>query len=172
MRDLAESLLELLVNSEEAKARTIDIKLTLDSIIELQIIDDGCGIAADTLKDITSPFNTSRVSRDLGFGLAFFKQAIEQADGHLSIQSQLNKGTTISASYSKDHIDAMPLGNIGESIALILHRNPDLDLNFTLQTSSIKIFRSREIKEAVFPLTLNEVEVNKWIEAHINSLFK
>jgi hypothetical protein len=42
MRDLAESLLELLVNSEEAKASSINIKLTLDSTIKLELKDDGC----------------------------------------------------------------------------------------------------------------------------------
>ncbi len=172
MRDLAESLIELLTNSLEAHASFIEDKLSMNERTELCIEDNGHGIEQDRLSDITSPFSTSRITRDLGFGLAFFKQAITQAEGHLDIQSIRHRGTLIKASYNHHHIDAMHLGNIGESIALILHRSPDLDLIFTLQkSSSIQTFRSREIKEVLFPLTLNEPEIQKWIEAYINSFF-
>ncbi len=172
MKDLAEVSLELLINACEAKASYIDFELNLDHTNKLIIKDNGCGIAEEDLKDITSPFKTNRETRDCGFGLAFFAQAIQQADGVYEIRSVVNQGTSIEASWNANHIDALPLGNIGESIALCLQRNPDLDLNFTLRhLSSIKTFRSCEVKEAIHPLSISDIEVLKWIENTINSLF-
>ncbi len=172
MKDLAEVSLELFINACEAQATVIEFRLILDSINQLSIKDNGCGMSKEDLKDITSCFKTSRSTRNLGFGCAFFAQAIQQADGQIEIQSELNQGTIIYASWDSNHIDALPLGNLGESIALVLQRNPDLDFSFTLQKkSSIKTFRSREVKEAIHPLTIDEIEIIKWIEQHINSLF-
>ena len=172
MKDLAEISLELLINACEAHASTIDFDLTLGDINKLSIKDSGCGISKENLKEITSPFKTSRSSRNLGFGLAFFAQAIQQADGSIDIQSKVNEGSQVSAHWNAKHIDAPPLGNIGESIALVLQRNPEMDLNFTLHTkSSIKTFRTCEVKVSIHPLSINEIEILKWIEEHINSLF-
>ena len=172
MKDLAEIILELLINACEAKATSIEFDLYLDNENRLVIKDNGCGIAEEDLKDITSPFKTSRSSRNLGFGLAFFAQAIQQAQGKIDIQSKLNQGTRIEAICNSQHIDACPLGNIGESIALVIQRNPELDLSFTLhKKSSIEAFRSCEVREAIHPLSINEIEILKWIEEKINSLF-
>lgn len=172
MKDLAEVSLELLINACEAHATEISFDLFLDPIHSLIITDNGNGISKEDLKEITSPFKTSRTTRKLGFGLAFFAQAIQQASGEIDIQSEVNIGTIIKAKWDSQHIDALAIGNLGESIALVLQRNPDVDFTFTLhKLSSIQTFRSREVKEAIHPLSINEIEILKWIEEHINSLF-
>lgn len=172
MKDLAEVSLELLMNSLEAHASRIEIELSLDETNHILIQDNGDGIPEERLNTITSPFSTSRSTRTLGFGLAFFKQAIEQADGRIEIQSKLHEGTRIQGWWKASHMDALPLGNIGETLALVLQRSPQCELTFTLiQNQKTNTFNSVEIQALITPLTLDEPEIQRWIENSINSLF-
>lgn len=172
MKDLAELCLEILINSIEADASKIDFELSLDTQNKVVIHDNGKGIDPDILIDITNPYHTSRLTRQLGFGLAFFKQAIEQANGHIEISSTLKVGTRVEGIWDSGHIDAIPLGNIGESVALVIQRMPELEFTFSLRIQDeLKEFKSLEVKEAIHPLSLAEVEIIAWIETYINSLF-
>lgn len=169
MKDVAELLIELLTNSVEADASEIHIKLELNDRYHLRIEDNGKGIHPDKLPTITSPFSTSRITRKTGFGLAFFKQAIEQANGEISIQS--NQTTMIEAHWDSQHFDAPPLGNIGETIAFILQRKPDLNCVVDIiKQEKLNTFNSKEISEVIHPLTFSEVAIVAWVEDSINSL--
>ena len=172
MKDLAEVSLELLVNSLEAHATHVSFELSLGTLNRMVLRDNGKGMDKAMLKTITSPYSTSRQTRSLGFGLAFFKQAVEQAEGSIEIHSEVGKGTTVIGQWVSSHIDALPMGNLGETIALILQRSPQCDLRFTLnQNQTTQTFNSRDVRDIIAPLTLDEPEIQRWIETSINSLF-
>ena len=78
-------------------------------IIFFEIKDNGCGIPEEFLDNIYDPSFTLKGSRDIsnayardikgtGYGMANVKKYIEQHRGHVSVQSELNKGTTFTAS--------------------------------------------------------------------------
>jgi len=68
--------------------------------ITLKIIDNGIGIPANKLATITNPFEqvSSSYARDhegSGLGLSITKELAEMHGGSLSIESQINVGTTV-----------------------------------------------------------------------------
>lgn len=63
--------------------------------IGVRISDNGCGIAPDKLKRICEPFyTTKRMGKGTGLGLAITYGIIHKLGGEVSVESEVNKGTT------------------------------------------------------------------------------
>jgi signal transduction histidine kinase len=61
--------------------------------VQVRIYDTGCGIPADRIGQIFEDFVTTK-RRGLGLGLAISKKIVEQLGGHISVASEVGKGTT------------------------------------------------------------------------------
>lgn len=69
--------------------------------IEVKVTDTGIGIAKDKLPNLFETFtrlhdNKKEVYVGLGSGLNIVKQLVDKMDGQISVQSELNKGTSFS----------------------------------------------------------------------------
>ncbi|WP_232101472.1 ATP-binding protein [Gimesia panareensis] len=69
--------------------------------LQFRVIDTGIGIATDKLQNLFKPFtqadtSTTRQFGGTGLGLTICKKLVELLGGTISIESQLNQGTTIS----------------------------------------------------------------------------
>jgi signal transduction histidine kinase len=73
----------LIVVASEARPNTVQVR----------IYDTGCGIPADRIGQIFEDFVTTK-RRGLGLGLAISKKIVEQLGGHISVASEVGKGTT------------------------------------------------------------------------------
>ena len=63
--------------------------------IEFYVIDTGCGIPREKLNDIFSRFTKlNSFSQGTGLGLAICKMIVQKMKGEISVESELNKGTT------------------------------------------------------------------------------
>lgn len=82
------------------------------------VADNGQGMDKEILAKVTDPFYTDlkKHRRDVGLGLSFLKQAVEQASGNWDIISQKDFGTSVSFSFNKENIDTPALGNISQTI--------------------------------------------------------
>jgi two-component system, NtrC family, sensor kinase len=66
-----------------------------ESEIEIQVRDDGAGIAPDVLPQIFEPFLTTKESgHGVGLGLAISRGIVERHHGRIEVQSELGRGTT------------------------------------------------------------------------------
>jgi len=66
----------------------------------LQITDQGHGMDSETMQHIFDRFyrvDASHTTRGLGLGLAIAKRVIELHNGHIEVQSDVGKGTTVKA---------------------------------------------------------------------------
>jgi hypothetical protein len=173
MQDLAMISLELLQNSIAAKASKINFTLALaqdDGTSTMIIEDDGCGMDEATVAKISSPFYTSRTTRKVGLGVAFFKQAIQQANGSCQIISALNLGTTIKGTWESNHWDAPPVGNIGETILILIQGYPNIHLMFNFSyLLSVTSFDSKMFEASIAPVSISEPAILRWIESEINT---
>lgn len=61
--------------------------------VQVRIYDTGCGIPPERLSAIFEDFVTTK-RRGLGLGLAISKKIVEQLGGHISVASEVGKGTT------------------------------------------------------------------------------
>jgi len=172
MQDLAMISLELVQNSLKANASHLDLSFILNQengTSTLIVKDDGIGMDEEMLRKVSSPFVTSRTTRNVGLGLAFFTQAIQQADGFVQFESKLNQGTTIKGTWKSDHWDAPPLGNLGEVVLMALQSHPEVHLVFTFSyQSSAYTFDSKAFETSIAPVPISELAILQWIESEIN----
>lgn len=76
----------------------IKIELTFDTIINIRITDQGYGIPKTELPYIWNRFykaNKSGETSGTGLGLSIAKHLVDLHDGFLSLDSELNKGTSV-----------------------------------------------------------------------------
>lgn len=135
----------------------IDIEENIiKDLFSITIRDNGCGMDAETLDRVTDPFFTSRTVRKVGLGIPLLKQNAEQTGGSLTISSREGEGTTIQAIFSHSHLDRPPVGNIANTVVLLVASNPDIRFVYRHVTEKGKyLFDSKEVKDFLkaFPLT-------------------
>jgi len=176
VEDLSLHILDLVENSVDAGATEVEITVTEDSVndfLSLEISDNGRGMDAETMKTATDPFFTTKTVRKVGLGLPFLKQAAEECDGHFSLVSEKGKGTAVSASFKRSHIDRKPLGDIGATIIVLIAGNPGLDIIFTYKRDDYSYYlNTREIREDLEKIPINLPEVLKLIKENISEGIK
>lgn len=172
MEDLAMQILELLMNSIQAGATRIILTIVNSSVndeIRIMLEDNGKGMSEEFVSRVTDPFTTSRTTRKVGMGVAFFKGLTEMCNGTFSIRSEVGTGTFIEASVQKSFIDTPPIGDIGEMIMYCIQANEDINYTFEYSTDYDKfIFQSEEVRELLDGVSLQEPEILLWIKDYIN----
>jgi hypothetical protein len=131
MEDLSLHILDIVENSVAARADTIEIRISEDEkkdLLSIEVIDNGAGMDEETVKKALDPFYTTRTVRRFGFGLPLLSEAAKAANGHLSIKSKKGEGTKIKANFQYSHIDRKPLGDIGQTIGILIIGYPEIDL--------------------------------------------
>jgi hypothetical protein len=120
---LSDYLIELVQNSVEADARKIEITITTDRHMVMRVADDGSGMDQQTVQRATDPFFSSgqKHRRRQGLGLALLKQTAEAANGSLTIDSVLGRGTIVTVTFDMTNIDCPPPGNLARTLVECLH---------------------------------------------------
>lgn len=179
MKELSLNILDIAENSVKAKATLTEILLDeTDNKLTLTIKDNGCGMTAEILANVTDPFCTTRTTRKVGLGLPFLKLQAEQTGGNLKIASKYiddfpqEHGTTVTATFNKNHIDYTPLGDVVSSIITLIHGHPDTDFLFLHKLCSKEIsLDTRQVREILGDIPLNSFEVIKWIEEYLKEQY-
>jgi len=92
-------LLILIMNAKDAMPRGGNLwietrRSNTEAAIEIQVRDDGAGIAPDVLAHIFEPFMTTKESgHGVGLGLAISRGIVERHKGHIEVESVLGRGT-------------------------------------------------------------------------------
>lgn len=127
-------ILDLVQNSLEAGASLVEIRIEEEPSKDLMVIeiqDNGRGIPQEMQPRVTDPFTTSRNTRPVGLGLSLCKAAAERCGGKLQIESHWGRGTKINVTFQYDHFDRAPLGDMGETLAMLISANPKIDFSYS-----------------------------------------
>ena len=167
MRDLSLHILDLMQNSIRAQAKLVSLSVILDpdGILSIIIEDDGTGMSEELLARVTSPFATTRTTRKVGLGIPMMAENCRLAGGDLRIESELGRGTVLTATLDTKSIDCLPLGDLPGTVTTLVTMNPDQP-EFLLQCRSPKgemQFDTREIRQALQGVSLSEPEIAAWI---------
>lgn len=150
MEDLSLHILDIVENSIRAYAKKIEIKIIEEKkkdLLTIEIIDDGKGMDEKTLKNVLDPFFTTKNTRKVGLGLSLLAQSAEESGGSIEIESKPGQGTKVKATFGYSHIDRKPLGDVHESLKVLITANPDInfiyeyqkdDVGYRLDTKEIK----------------------------------
>ncbi len=134
MNDLSLHILDVAENSINAGATLVRITVVEDifrDLLKIEIEDNGRGMPGDVSARATDPFYTTRTTRRVGLGLSLLEQSAQEAGGGLTVRSRENEGTTVSATFRHSHIDRKPLGNLADTMAVLIVGKPEIDFVFT-----------------------------------------
>ena len=167
MRDLSLHILDLMQNSIRAQAALVklDVSLSEAGLMTVVIEDDGTGMSKELLARVTSPFATTRTTRKVGLGIPMMAENCRLAGGDLRIESELGRGTVLTATLDTKSIDCLPLGDLPGTVTTLVTMNPDQP-EFLLQCASPKgdmQFDTREVREALQGVSFSEPEIAAWI---------
>lgn len=181
MKELSLNILDIAENSVKARASRIGISLEEheDSTMLLTIDDNGCGMDAQMLANVTDPFFTTRTTRPVGMGISLLKLAAEQTGGWLTIESVSEKdcpekhGTTLKAFFHRDHVDCVPLGDIISTLTTLIHGSPEIDFVYshTAPKGAVELDTAQLRQVLGEDVPLNSFEVLKWIEEYIKEQY-
>ena len=145
---LESALLNLVINARDAMPTggTLRVETTnrhLDSVftaaygtlipgdyVELSVSDNGCGIPQHLMGRVFDPFFTTKpIGQGTGLGLSMIYGFARQSRGHVTIHSEVNKGTTVSLflprfigepqTQAPLNPTLLPFANAGETVLIV-----------------------------------------------------
>lgn len=182
MKELSLNILDIAQNSVSAGAKNILISLEEDEkgILTLTITDDGKGMDPEMVRTVTDPFCTTRTTRKVGMGIPLLKLASEQAGGELSIVSvsqnidPANCGTTVKATFDTTSIDFTPLGDVVDTVVVLIQGHPEIDYLFVHSTpKGTARLDTKELREVLGEeISLGEFEILDWIRGSLEEQYQ
>lgn len=176
MRDLSMHVLDIAQNSIKAGATLVTVRFDVDeqALLTFSVRDNGCGMTQEFLARVTDPFTTTRTTRKVGLGIPMLKQSAEMCGGAFGIESRVGEGTYIYASFDLRNIDCIPMGNVCDSLLTLVVLNPDKpDFLFQAKAPGREAsFDTRQIRQALGEVALNEPDVAAWMKESIEEEFK
>ena len=171
MQELSLNILDIAQNSVVAGATLIEIGVETDTagrMMTITVKDNGKGMSRETLAAVENPFFTSRTTRKVGLGIPLFKMAAEQTGGTFDIQSEVGVGTVVTAVFDTENIDCTPLGEVWDTMAILIQMNEDLDFVYRVKKGEEEfVCDTRELKVIMEGAPLSDIAVVQWIKGFI-----
>jgi hypothetical protein len=147
----------------------IEISADTDiNMLYIMIKDNGHGMSAEMVRQVTDPFVTTRTTRSVGLGIPLLKEHCELTGGRLILESEPDKGTIITASFGLYSIDRMPLGDISDTIAALVLSAPAVNylIRFHCQDRDFEL-DWQDIRIQLEDVPLTEPAVLEWIQGNV-----
>ena len=168
MNDLSLHVIDIIQNSVSAGATLITLAVEEDTaadVMRITIEDNGRGMNAEQVARLDDPFFTTRTTRRVGMGIPLLRQTAEQSGGSLTVESQVGKGTRVSALLGHSNIDRPPLGDIANCFVLMASANPDIEfvLDYTYDGRDYRL-DTTEVKEILDGIPINTPSVIRMLQ--------
>lgn len=169
--DLCDHIVDIVTNSLRAEAKNIGIFITEDfdsNRLNILIRDDGNGMDERMLRGVVDPFFSTKTGKKVGLGVPLLKGTAEICNGEFDIKSIREKGTEVSASFQLDHPDLPPLGNLKDTILVLLVSNPETDFTFRYSAGK-KDFAldTRQMREPLGSVPRNHPKVIAFLRSYL-----
>ena len=95
-RQIKQVLANLISNAYQAMPEGGNLSFTalkMNQMVELTIVDSGCGISPENMKRLFEPLFTTK-ARGIGLGLTVSKTLVEANNGYILVTSEVGKGST------------------------------------------------------------------------------
>ena len=172
MRELSLNVLDIAQNSVAANAALCEIEIVesaKNKELFIGIYDNGKGMTEEQVKSVKDPFFTTRTTRKVGMGVPLFKMAAEMTGGSFDIESEVGVGTRVKATFKTDHLDFTPLGDMCSTVVLLITMNTHMDFLYRYSIDEKEFtLDTRQLKEILGDVPLNEPSISNWIKDYIN----
>lgn len=163
MKEISLHIMDIAENGVGAGANIIQIHIDenrMENRLVISIKDNGKGIPPEIINKVTDPFYTSRTTRRVGLGLSLFKAAAEQCNGKFNITSIPGEGSEVHASFEFDHIDRAPIGDMSNTLGILIMGNPDIDFIYKHVINGKEFeMDTREIKAELDGISIADPQV-------------
>jgi len=148
VEDLSLHVLDIAENSLRAGAKVIEIDVVRQGdLLRIEIIDDGRGMDADTLRQVRDPFFTTK-HKKTGLGIPLLSQAAEMTGGSFTVDSAPGRGTRVAATFGWTHVDRPPLGDMAETLLTLIAGHPERDYIYEEREGEGRFrFDTREVRQ-------------------------
>lgn len=171
MLELSLHILDIVNNSIKANATNIEIEINEQiskNILFISITDNGCGMDEDFLCDAIDPFKTARTTGKVGMGLSMFKAAAKATGGNLEISSQKNVGTKVVATFTYNHIDRQPIGNMAETMLALMCSNENINFIYRHIIGDKEfLLDTKRIRNILGDISFSEPDITLWVRDYI-----
>lgn len=136
MLELAMHVLDIVENSVRAGADEVIVRVEEDEAenrFVIQIADNGRGMSPTMSEKALDPFTTTKKGKRVGLGLSLLKEAAERCNGGMTLESRLGEGTLVTATFELDHIDRQPLGDMTETMVMLIIGNPEVEFQLVYE---------------------------------------
>jgi hypothetical protein len=158
MRELSLHLLDIVENGIKAGADFLDIRVqesSADDRLIFSVEDNGSGMPAEKARNIDDPFITSRTTRRVGLGLSLLASAARRCAGDICVQTAPQKGTRVTATFVRSHIDRAPLGDMAATLGVLIAGYPHIDFRYTHRVDEREfVLDTRDLKTELTGLSL------------------
>lgn len=172
MRELSLNVLDIAQNSVSANASLIEIELIENSKTNdllIGIYDNGKGMTPEQVENVRDPFFTTRTTRKVGMGIPLFRFAAEMTGGSFEIESEVGVGTRVRAFFKTDHLDFTPIGDMASTMISLITMNLHIDFLYRRKLDDKEFtVDTRQLKEILGDVPLNEPSIALWITDYIN----
>ena len=168
--ELCSHILDVAVNSITAGSRNIGVTINEDherSLLTIIISDDGKGMDAGMIEKVQDPFFSTKEGRKVGLGIPLLKETAEETGGTFHMESAPGKGVKIKATFDLNHPDLPVLGNLKDTIFVLVVSNPDVDFIFRYVSEKNKFyFNTKEVKRELQNIPINHPDVVNWLREY------
>ena len=172
MNELSLYILDLVQNSVTAGAENVEIHITIsdkDDSLVIVLVDDGCGMSEEFLKNVVSPFTTTRTTRKVGLGIPMIKELCELCEGEFRIESKVGEGTKLTLRFRKTNIDLPPMGSLADTVVTLVNgspEKPDFRLVYVNNGEEFE-FDTKQIRQILAGVPLDTPDVLAWIREFV-----
>jgi anti-sigma regulatory factor (Ser/Thr protein kinase) len=167
MLELAANILDIAENSVRAGAKLIEISIDEDSekdLLTIEIADNGHGMSQEVITKIFDPFYTTKTVRRVGLGIPLLANAAEMSGGGLQVESKEGSGTKIKATFGLTNLDRQPMGNIINTLIILIVGNSDVDFFYKHRHNDRRFeLDTRQIRKEIDDVPINHPEILKYI---------
>lgn len=121
---IGDYVLDIAQNAVEAGAGEVVVELDeTESGFRVAVVDDGRGMTAEEKERALDPYytdGTKHAKRKVGLGIPFLAQAVEQAGGRWSIDSEKGRGTRVDFEFPASSVDSPPPGDLPSLLLALL----------------------------------------------------
>jgi hypothetical protein len=118
----------------------------------------------EMVRRVVDPFFSTKKGKKVGLGIPLLKGTAETCGGAFSLKSKPGEGVDISVSFQLDHPDLPPLGNLKDTIIVLVIGNPDVDFSFSysVDENTFSLYTG-EIREMIGDVPINHPEIVKFL---------
>lgn len=172
MAEICAHIMDIVANSITAEAKKVNIFIAQDKkqdLLTVKVVDDGKGMSGEMSEKVQDPFFSTKTGRKVGLGIPLFKGTTEHCGGDFYLKSKIGEGTEIFASFALNHPDLPPLGNLKDTILVMIVSNPEVNFSFSYTINGKEFtLDTEEIKAQLGDIPINHPEVINFLGKYLD----